>query len=104
MSVGVTSGYPQLAENEKDLLLKVYVDFPSSLNASGTLQCVLGANTVRGGFVCSFDLLLHNENMPMQYTEIFKFVKNENFQWKIFAIFLIFAQNIDCGYTLEPPH
>ena len=41
--------------------------------------------------------------MPMQYTEIFKVVKNENFHKKIFAIFLIFAQNIDCGYTLEPP-
>ena len=23
---------------------------------------------------------------------------------KIFDIFLIFAQNMDCGYTLEPPH
>ena len=23
---------------------------------------------------------------------------------KFFDIFLIFAQNIDCGYTLEPPH
>ena len=22
---------------------------------------------------------------------------------KIFDVFLIFAQNIDCGYTLEPP-
>ena len=39
----------------------------------------------------------------MQYTEIFNVVKNENFQWKCFDIFLIFAQNIDCGYTLEPP-
>ena len=29
--------------------------------------------------------------------------KNENFYWKNFDIFLIFAQNIDCGYTLEPP-
>ena len=38
----------------------------------------------------------------MQYTEIFKIVKNENFQLKTFDIFLIFAQNIDCGYTLEP--
>ena len=27
--------------------------------------------------------------------------KNENFQQKIFDIFLIFDQNIDCGYTLE---
>ena len=42
--------------------------------------------------------------MPTQYAEIFKVVKNENFQLKNFDIFLIFAQNIDCGYTLEPPH
>ena len=29
--------------------------------------------------------------------------KNENFHWKNFDIFLIFAQNMDCGYMLEPP-
>ena len=29
--------------------------------------------------------------------------KIENIQLKKFDIFLIFAQNIDCGYTLEPP-
>ena len=29
--------------------------------------------------------------------------KIDNFQRKFFDIFLIFAQNIDCGYTLEPP-
>ena len=34
----------------------------------------------------------------------FKIVKNENFQEKSFDIFLIFAQNIDCGYSLEPPN
>ena len=39
----------------------------------------------------------------MQYTEIFLASKIENFQLKNFDIFLIFAQNIDCGYTLEPP-
>ena len=39
----------------------------------------------------------------MQYTEIFLRSKLENFQVKKFDIFLIFAQNIDCGYTLEPP-
>ena len=33
----------------------------------------------------------------------FKVVKNESFQQKFFDIFLNFAQNIDCGYTLEPP-
>ena len=30
-------------------------------------------------------------------------LKTENFQQKKIDIFLIFAQNIDCGYTLEPP-
>ena len=29
--------------------------------------------------------------------------ETENFHWKSFDIFLIFAQNIDCGYRLEPP-
>ena len=29
--------------------------------------------------------------------------KNENFQIKIRIFFLISAQNIDCGYSLEPP-
>ena len=46
----------------------------------------------------------HYENTPMQYTAIFHSLKNDNFQMKNCDIFLIFAQNIDCGYTLEPPH
>ena len=29
-------------------------------------------------------------------------LKIENFQLKMFDNFLIFAQNIDCGYTVEP--
>ena len=33
----------------------------------------------------------------------FSSLKIENFQLKILDIFLIFAQNIDCGYSLEPP-
>ena len=41
--------------------------------------------------------------MSMQKSEIFLALKIENFNLKIFVIFLIFAQNIDCGYTLEPP-
>ena len=39
----------------------------------------------------------------MQYTQMFLALKIENFQLKSFDIFLIFAQNIDCWYTLEPP-
>ena len=42
----------------------------------------------------------HYENLPMQYTETFKALKNENFQLKNFDIFLIFPQNIDCGRNL----
>ena len=39
------------------------------------------------------------------YSNILKIVppKNENFQMKNSDIFHISAQNIDCGYSLEPP-
>ena len=39
------------------------------------------------------------------YSNILKILppKNENFQIKISDIFHISAQNIDCGYLLEPP-
>ena len=41
-------------------------------------------------------------------TRLFKYIenftsKNWKFSEKIFDIFLISAQNIDCGYSLEPP-
>ena len=46
-----------------------------------------------------------NANMSMQYTAIFHGCKNDNFQMNFFFyIFLIFAQNRDCVYTLEPPY
>ena len=46
----------------------------------------------------------HYENTPMQYTAIFHCCKNDNFLLKLFDYAQIFAQNIYCGYTLEPPH
>ena len=49
-------------------------------------------------------LSLHYKNSVHEYKEIFKGLKNENFQQKIFDIFLIFAQNIDCGHTFELLH
>ena len=49
-------------------------------------------------------LCTHYENLPMQYTEIFIAIKNENFQQKNFDIFVIFAQNIDCGAVLTSTH
>ena len=46
---------------------------------------------------------LHYENMPIQiYTENYT-IKNWNFLDKKSNIFHISAQNIDCGYLLEPP-
>ena len=45
----------------------------------------------------------HYENTPIEHTAIFHARKNDNFHLKIFDYFLIFAQNIDCGYMLEPP-
>ena len=39
----------------------------------------------------------------MQNTVIFLALKIKNFKLKNFDIFLIFAQNIDCGYMLVPP-
>ena len=40
----------------------------------------------------------------MQYTGIFPPGKIENFHGNIFDFFFLFcAQNIDCGYTSEPP-
>ena len=39
----------------------------------------------------------------MQYMEIFSSVNNETFIRKKNEFFYIFSQNIDCGYTLEPP-
>ena len=54
-------------------------------------------------FKCLFCIELHYANMSVQYTAIFHGYKNDYFQMKNCNIFLIFAQNIDCGYTLEPP-
>ena len=42
-------------------------------------------------------------DVPMQHTAIFTAEKNDNLALKMFYYFLMFAQNVDCGYTLEPP-
>ena len=51
----------------------------------------------------SSDTNIHYENTPMQYIVIFHGCKNINFQMENCDVFLILAQNIDRGYTLEPP-
>ena len=55
------------------------------------------------GVITNNDELLHYANMPIQYAAIFHGCKNLK-KWIKIRYFLIFAQNIDCGYTLESPH
>ena len=64
----------------------------------------------RTHFACLVEvvLIMHYANMSVQHTAIFHGCKNDNFQLTFFFMSfffrLIFAQNIDCGYRLEPPH
>ena len=56
--------------------------------------------------LCAFVIgtkAFHYANMSVQCIAIFHGCKNGNFQMEKCDYFLIFAQNIDCGYTLEPP-
>ena len=46
---------------------------------------------------------LHYENTPIQIYWKFHQKKNWKFSGKNSDIFHISAQNIDCGYSLEPP-
>ena len=46
---------------------------------------------------------MHYDNTPIQYIAICDGCKNVNFQMTNCDIFLMFAQNIDRGYKLEPP-
>ena len=53
-------------------------------------------------------VIITNLNIPLRnqaYSNILKILppKNENFRIKILIFFHISAQNIDCGYSLEPP-
>ena len=47
--------------------------------------------------------IIHYENTPIQIHRKFSPPKTENFQIKNSDIFHMSAQNIDCGYSLEPP-
>ena len=50
-----------------------------------------------------FGKAFHYKNTPIQIYCKFHLQKTENFQMKTSDIFHISAQNIDCGYSLEPP-
>ena len=42
--------------------------------------------------------------MPMQYISLFRGSSNDVCQMIFRDIFVISAQNMNCGYSLEPPH
>ena len=50
-----------------------------------------------------YDTNINYENTPVQIYRKFQLKNTESFQIKNFNIFHISAQNIDCGYSLEPP-
>ena len=70
------------------IVMKLLFKYETAFDVSDTLKCISTA--------------LNYENMSMQYTAIFHGSKNENVYIKN-DNFLIFAENIDCGYTSEPP-
>ena len=89
--------------------------FVFAITAAGVVPCSGPKKSPRTSFIVqiifhvwSFEingniLGIHYANMSVQYTAIFHGYKNDYFQIKQCYIFLIFAQNINCGYALEPP-
>ena len=62
----------------------------------GLIQCEVGRREADD---------LHETLRKLAYSNILKILpsKHENFQTKIVIVFHISSQNIDCGYSLEPP-
>ena len=74
---------------------------------NGTVKSIItdrSSVVVRLWFSLLRVIVNHYANTPIKYTSIFHGCKNDNFHMKNSDSFLIFAQNIDRGYTLEPPH
>ena len=59
-------------------------------------------NRIQAAEVKLWDFSAYFWNTPR--TATFHSFKKDNVQMKNCDVFLIFAQNIDFGYTLEPPH
>ena len=87
---------------DKKLLILYQLPFLSNQKSSNLLTMVQDSPKSP---CCPESSSSHYDNMPMQYTAFFMAVKMVIFRLLFFFyIFLVFAQNIDCWYTLEPPH
>ena len=70
------------------------------------VQSILSKLDTLNAELYEFDILAFTETLRKHaYSNIVKILppKNENFQIKNSDIFQISAQNINCGYSLEPP-
>ena len=68
------------------------------------LEPTLSIRTLLNEEDCSLRDYCITKTRLFKYIENFTTIKIENFQIKNPDIFHISAQNIDCGYSLEPPH
>ena len=83
---------------------KVFITSGPELDKLAKLHSI--STSVHGSNPRCTELLREHitKTRPCNIQQYFTAVKNVNFQMKNYNIFLFFAQNIDCGYTLEPPH
>ena len=69
--------------------------FPYNIQICHVFEWQFASQCIR--FYVTVFYAFHCENTPLQYTAIFQGCKNDNFYIKKCDIFLIFAQNMDCG-------
>ena len=88
----------------------MYAYIPRQIGSVGSVICFLlkkGANHIPCSAEKQYGTLIATRNTLRKhaYSNILKILpsKNENFQIKNSDIFHTSAQNIDCGYSLEPP-
>ena len=98
-----------LCFREVGLCLLLYAlvreDLIRSHKCAGWSESFFPAGKIWAFFSCcaSIYTVSHYENTPIQIYRNFTTKEKENFQIKNSDNFHISAQNIDCGYSLEPP-
>ena len=78
-------------------------DFKQAIRHTGYMVAGLHVLYSSGSPMQAWYRCYHYENKPIQIYWKFYHPKNESFQMKNSMFFPISSQNIDCGYSLEPP-
>ena len=71
-------------------------------NSEGQWWC-MDCNSKWFIWAATWENVPHYENTPIQIYKKFHLQKLKIFRWKTLIFFHISAQNMDCGYSLEPP-